>query len=254
MAQLPHHITPDLLRSRYAYNPQTGAFTWLKSFDFLYGSRKRAGDSAGKWRGNDYVLSVNAHELPGRKLAWWFQTGEWPEFRIGVRDGNFHNLAWANLGPHGEILRARRSQPCPICETAFRPANKAQKTCSFTCASVRRAAEKVAQPKVCRDCGGTLGDLTRLRCTPCLKWVGRRRMLAKNYGLTPDAFQALIDRQNGVCAICGEAPDAGPVVDHDHQTGAIRGILCGSCNKGLGMFGDSTQRLRAAITYLAETQ
>jgi hypothetical protein len=55
-------------------------------------------------------------------------------------------------------------------------------------------------------------------------------------------------RQDGVCAICGRPnPEH---VDHDHETGAVRGILCFNCNGGLGQFRDSIDALLSAASYL----
>jgi len=55
-----------------------------------------------------------------------------------------------------------------------------------------------------------------------------------------------------MCTLCGR-PFSTPLrkcVDHDHKTGKVRGILCGSCNRALGLFGDSVERLQKAIDYL----
>lgn len=76
------------------------------------------------------------------------------------------------------------------------------------------------------------------------------------YGVTEVQYQAMLDEQGHACAICGETDWAGgrhagsPHVDHDHDTGAVRGLLCGSCNTGLGQFKDDPARLRAAVEYL----
>ena len=51
-----------------------------------------------------------------------------------------------------------------------------------------------------------------------------------------------------LCCICGEKQEL--VIDHDHRTGKVRGLLCGSCNKGLGFFKDNKKYLNSAIKYL----
>ena len=56
---------------------------------------------------------------------------------------------------------------------------------------------------------------------------------------------------NGLCAICGAARGKrNHALDHDHATGRLRGILCGPCNAGIGMFRDNIDLLRKAIEYL----
>lgn len=66
------------------------------------------------------------------------------------------------------------------------------------------------------------------------------------------AYDELCRLQGGVCAICGRAPKAGKHlhVDHDHETGEVRGLLCFSCNVGIGNFGNDVERLQRAIDYL----
>jgi hypothetical protein len=68
------------------------------------------------------------------------------------------------------------------------------------------------------------------------------------YGLTPEGHEALRASQGGVCAACGNA--AKLVVDHNHETGAVRGLLCQSCNSALGFAKDCPERLLALIEYL----
>lgn len=78
----------------------------------------------------------------------------------------------------------------------------------------------------------------------------RRRNLKKSYGLTPDKYEKLVSRQNGRCAICGCQPEKPLYVDHNHDTGVIRGLLCGHCNFAIGQFKDSTEIIMSAIAYL----
>lgn len=83
--------------------------------------------------------------------------------------------------------------------------------------------------------------------------TARRRRLAL-YGLTQTEYDELLAEQGGGCAICGRQrePRRGGslAVDHDHKDGAVRGILCSWCNRGLGMFSDDPEMLRTAATYL----
>jgi len=66
-------------------------------------------------------------------------------------------------------------------------------------------------------------------------------------------YDAMLERQGGVCAICKGKSSGRLVVDHDHATGNVRGLLCGSCNLALGLLRDDRGRLRAAMAYLEET-
>lgn len=81
----------------------------------------------------------------------------------------------------------------------------------------------------------------------------RRWKLRTKYGLTPEDYDALVEKQNGLCAICGEPPSttnrnhARLKVDHDHKTGEVRGLLCNRCNLLLGWLDAHRQRI---IAYL----
>ena len=83
--------------------------------------------------------------------------------------------------------------------------------------------------------------------------IDRRHHLKVTYGLTPEGFDALVESQNGVCAIC-EGPPRGPGkclhVDHDHETGKIRGLLCAPCNTAIGLLAENPERVRAMLAYL----
>jgi hypothetical protein len=76
----------------------------------------------------------------------------------------------------------------------------------------------------------------------------RHYHLRRRYGIGADEFDELVRLQGGVCAICGR-PDP-EHVDHDHETGDVRGILCFNCNGGLGQFRDSIDSLHAAAAYV----
>lgn len=78
--------------------------------------------------------------------------------------------------------------------------------------------------------------------------------LRYRYGITLEQYLARVENQSGVCAICGRQPDEGKklYVDHDHDTGDVRGLLCFSCNTGIARFGDDPEVLLAAIRYLED--
>lgn len=94
---------------------------------------------------------------------------------------------------------------------------------------------------------------------PHSKLQKRARRLAREYQLSESDYAQMLDSQGGGCAICG-AVETSPVaigpgvrrlaVDHDHETGDVRGILCNRCNQGLGRFADDPERLRRAADYL----
>lgn len=82
-----------------------------------------------------------------------------------------------------------------------------------------------------------------------------RSNLKKKYGMSENDYAEMLDRQGNVCAICGEQDANGQrrlVVDHDHATGKVRGLLCNTCNLGIGYLKDNTSILTSAIEYLTK--
>lgn len=79
--------------------------------------------------------------------------------------------------------------------------------------------------------------------------VQRRKHLKRAYGLTEEAFFALLAQQGNRCAVCMEAGKRW-VVDHDHVHGHVRGVLCQPCNTGLGCFRDNPLIATNAARYL----
>ena len=80
--------------------------------------------------------------------------------------------------------------------------------------------------------------------------------LKSNYGITLEDYDRMLEDQGGCCKVCGTSePGSGKgrfAVDHNHNTGKIRGLLCSHCNTGLGKFKDSPDLLEAAKEYLLE--
>lgn len=76
----------------------------------------------------------------------------------------------------------------------------------------------------------------------------RTYRLRRKYGLTADEFDRIAAEQDGLCAICRLNPPT--VVDHDHETGLVRGLLCQDCNLGIGKLRDSADIVERAAEYL----
>jgi hypothetical protein len=116
----------------------------------------------------------------------------------------------------------------------------------------------------CKDCRRTYqrDKNDRLRDDPKYRATrarySRNGKLRNTYGITPDEYEVLLAEQGGKCAICGtDDPGRGSEffpVDHDHQTGERRGLLCHECNLGIAHFGDDPDRLLAAAAYLLARQ
>ena len=80
--------------------------------------------------------------------------------------------------------------------------------------------------------------------------------LRNNYGITVEDYKEILELQNNVCAICYKICDTFTrlSVDHDHNTGKVRGLLCSDCNRGLGFFKENADILESATRYLKERE
>ena len=138
--------------------------------------------------------------------------------------------------------------------------------------------------KTCRDCGETkpleafvknkkAPDGRQYWCKACKQATqranyttenGRRAYYKVQYGITPEDFDRMLEAQDGKCAICGREDSTSKIdpskaqhksvhrlhIDHDHTTGEIRALLCGTCNRGIGSFHENPELLEAAARYL----
>lgn len=86
----------------------------------------------------------------------------------------------------------------------------------------------------------------------------RRYYLPNTYGITVEEYETMLQSQNNACAICSTTTPTGKwkvfAVDHCHKTGRARGLLCNECNRGMGLLGDSPERLQKAVDYLIKTK
>lgn len=155
---------------------------------------------------------------------------------------------------------------------------KARQFCSEEC---RRAAitkyEADAPTKQCPRCGivkpresfhadrwtrdglqGACIECKNAMRKPVPSDVQRARNLRTFYGITVEDFDRMLEEQGGVCAICRQEETAADrrtgikrlSVDHCHETGEVRGLLCRACNNGIGQLRHDVRLLQAAIGYL----
>lgn len=124
----------------------------------------------------------------------------------------------------------------------------------------RRGRSKDGFAARCRDCHSE-GQKAYAAARPeQMRQSRRRRNLKEKYGMEPAQYDELLIAQDGRCAICRKLPTSENsrfgilYVDHDHATGAIRGLLCDQCNRGIGLLQDSPDTLMAAAAYLLARQ
>lgn len=89
----------------------------------------------------------------------------------------------------------------------------------------------------------------RKTCKEC----DRNRHYKRTYGITIDEYNRMYEQQGGVCKICNLPANHNSnhlCIDHDHETGQVRALLCDTCNRGLGYFKDDTRLLDKASEYL----
>jgi Recombination endonuclease VII len=178
---------------------------------------------------------------------------------------------------HYEMARRRRStQPHCTVDGCEKP-QFAAKWCSAHYSRVRRYGDLDAnhdprQEPVCTvdECDASTYRSGRGLCKkhylawyreahpnqtpPDARRIISRRHILKQYGLTLDDYDLMVIEQGGRCAVCrAGTPGRGKPnwnVDHDHETGAVRGLLCHNCNMALGMLGDNVDVAKALVGYL----
>lgn len=95
-------------------------------------------------------------------------------------------------------------------------------------------------------------DGYRSTCRPCRTVQSRDSQIRTRYGFERDEYEAFLESHNFECDVCGSKKNLG--VDHDHESGIVRGLLCSNCNTALGLVKDSNERLEALIDYLEKSK
>lgn len=210
---IDYDFSQEKLREVLDYNPATGVFVWKISPARNVRAGSVAGGSAGK-AGYRYV-KVFGIEVTTSRLAWFYMTGEWPERRVRFKNGDRSDARFENLtlfnGIGGEYdFKSRDGR-----------------------AQYLRAYRKAV---------------------PHLE---KGRALRGSFGLSLEDYQRMHDAQGGRCAICDSPENEtrnGKVkmlaVDHCHETGKIRGLLCCPCNQAIGKLRDNSAIMRRAADYI----
>jgi hypothetical protein len=119
----------------------------------------------------------------------------------------------------------------------------------------KRAASKDGLNGWCRPCVNAKSLAWYRGNRERVKKNHREYMLRSQYGIGEAEFQRLLKLQGSKCALCPvtfstEGSRRNLCVDHDHDTGQVRGLLCARCNTSIGQLGDSAEGLRRALAYV----
>ncbi|WP_405748329.1 endonuclease VII domain-containing protein [Streptomyces canus] len=119
----------------------------------------------------------------------------------------------------------------------------------------KRAASKDGLNGWCRPCVNAKSTAWYHNNRERARKNHREWNLRSQYGISEADFLNLLEVQGGKCALCPvvfstEGPRRNLCVDHDHDTGLVRGLLCARCNTSIGQLGDNAEGLRRALAYV----
>lgn len=211
-ANIPN-LTYERAREALDYNPSTGSFVWKIN----PAKNVKAGTTAGGKSSKEgyWYVRLDNEEITLARFALFYMTGEWPERRVRYKNGDKSDHRYSNLTLYNGVVGK------------FDHKTK----------EGRQAYQKAYR-----------------KLTPHIE---KARALRDSFGLSLNEYEKMHDEQKGKCAIC-ENPERhmrnGKVkalaVDHNHKTGAIRGLLCSDCNTGIGKLRDDPEIIRKAAKYL----
>lgn len=190
-----------------------------------------------------------------------------PRGKFGVKAScKSCDAAW-----HRAIHPPEQRKPNPVRRAPIDPRDS--KTCSrcretkphfaFSLSRAATATANAVYRSHCKDCQAEQARGWYARNPERANENRRRFNLQKFYGLTVVEYDELLRKQSGVCGICGKGEPAAHgrtgkqfrlSVDHDHETGAVRGLLCQKCNRAIGLLCEDPALLRKAITYLLRSK
>lgn len=117
----------------------------------------------------------------------------------------------------------------------------------------KNSRSRDGKQRECKTCNNVKTAQWRAKNPERNKQMQRDYKRSQKYGLTPDQYREMWQRAEGRCEICRrplEQRKGGVAVDHCHASGQVRGLLCSTCNQGLGFFADSPDLLTKAAMYI----
>lgn len=118
-----------------------------------------------------------------------------------------------------------------------------------------RSASKDGKQSICKKCN--IQKVKTWQSKNSDYWQNKPRsenylmkQRAQKYQISVNDLNDLLEKSKGICAICKTKPNKWLEVDHSHQTMKVRGMLCGPCNRGIGIFNDDPEMLLTAAKYL----
>jgi hypothetical protein len=203
------------LRELFTCDAENGILRWgISARGIVKGAEAGSAKNKGRYR----YVGVDGTYITVATIIWALHYGEWPASRLASKSGDASDCRISNLVPQKSLSTAEFDHSTSEGRAAYGRAHRKE------------------YPDVYRD-----------------------KELRKTFGLTLAQYNQMSADQEHVCAIC-EKPETAtrngkPLalhVDHDHETGKVRSLLCGNCNVALGMFCDDPDVMRNAIIYLAK--
>jgi hypothetical protein len=206
------HVSVDRMKEVLSYDPDTGEFRWKTSTSKKFKSGQQAGSAkrTSQSASRHVYVRVDGKDITASRAAWVLHFGEWPASRLGFKNGDRGDIRIENIYEM----------------------NSLNEEYSDKADYLRKHRNKFGK-------------------------VWKETHLKRNFGISLSEYSKMAADHDHKCAICGEPEKqerGGKVkalaVDHNHATGAVRGLLCSDCNTGLGKLRDSQALLHAAIAYL----
>jgi Recombination endonuclease VII len=203
--------------------------------------------------------------LSERQMAWQKAN---PDKVKAVRAKSYRK--WRELHPIIErpLLVTEEGRLCRTCNTRkpdseFGKDPRSKNFRAWRCKECARAAHRRwadGNREHVRDTARASARKSRALEPSRSRLAVRKHNLKKKYGLSPEGAQSMLDAQDGKCGICelnisftsDRVDTTAAHIDHDHDTGKLRGVLCSMCNTAIGKLKDSPVILRSALAYLAK--